>query len=229
MKNVFIVPDCHEPLAELYRDEHIVVVNKPAGLLSVPGKPPNDRDSAWSRLQNIEKETRVVHRLDMSTSGLMVFALNADSHRALSIQFQDRKVTKEYIADVWGDFEVNEGSVDLPLRCDWPNRPRQMVDFEQGKSALTHYRLLESRVLKSRILEKKSPNISRVLLMPVTGRSHQLRVHMAEIGHPIIGCEFYAHPAANAASERLHLHASHLAFCHPVSSEKLTFNCLPRF
>ncbi|WP_299733444.1 pseudouridine synthase [uncultured Endozoicomonas sp.] len=213
MKEVYIVPDCHEPLTELYRDDHIVVVNKPSGLLSVPGKPPNDRDSALSRLQKINPETRVVHRLDMSTSGLMVFALNIESHRALSIQFQNREVEKEYIADVWGTLASPEGSVDLPLRCDWPNRPKQMVDFELGKPSLTHFHFLES----------KSDDIHRVLLKPVTGRSHQLRVHMAEIGHPIIGCEFYAHPAARYASERLHLHASRLLVYHPSTLERMGF------
>ncbi|MGB0360297.1 MAG: pseudouridine synthase [Endozoicomonas sp.] len=213
MKASFIVPDCIEVLTELYRDHSIVVVNKPAGLLSVPGKPPNDRDSVLSRLQHINEETRVAHRLDMSTSGLMVFALNVSSHRSLSIQFQNREIQKEYIADVWGILANTEGSIDLPLRCDWPNRPKQMVDFKHGKPSLTHFSALEI----------KGDNIQRVLLKPVTGRSHQLRVHMAEIGHPIIGCEFYANSQARDASHRLHLHASYLSFVHPVTLEKLTF------
>lgn len=213
MTTSFIVPPCREALTEVYRDEDIVVVVKPAGLLSVPGKPPNDKDSALSRLQDIEPETRVVHRLDMSTSGLMVFGLHADSHRHLSRQFQDREVDKEYIAEIWGQPDTQNGQINLPLRCDWPNRPRQMVDHEQGKPSLTNYSLINNH----------RPNYGRVLLKPVTGRSHQLRVHMAELGHPIIGCEFYAHAEARAASERLHLHASQLSFHHPVSGKPLSF------
>jgi len=209
----FIVPHCVAPLVELYRDNHIVVVNKPAGLLSVPGKPPNDQDSAQSRLMAINPQTRVVHRLDMSTSGLMVFALHADSHRALNQQFQHRTVGKEYIADVWGRLAQQEGKIELPLRCDWPNRPRQMVDHELGKPSLTLYETVAN----------PRAEFDRVLLKPVTGRSHQLRVHLAEIGHPILGCEFYAHAQAQQASERLHLHATRLSFSHPLTNKLMTF------
>ena len=129
---------------EIYRDDDIVVVDKPNELLSVPGRPPNHEDSALGRLIKINPESRVVHRLDMATSGLMVFALTADSHRHLSRQFQDRQVEKRYMADVWGQIASSRGSVDLPLRCDWPNRPRQMVDHELGKPSLTHYQVIES-------------------------------------------------------------------------------------
>ncbi|WP_422491101.1 pseudouridine synthase [Endozoicomonas sp. ALE010] len=213
MNDTFIVPCCNEPLSELYRDECIVVVNKPAGLLSVPGKPPNHNDSALSRLRTINPQTRVVHRLDMSTSGLMVFGLDADSHRTLSRQFQDRTVAKEYIADVWGKLAQPEGKIELPLRCDWPNRPRQMVDHELGKPSLTHFQ----------VIDNQRPAFDRVLLKPVTGRSHQLRVHLAELGHPILGCEFYAHPAARQASQRLNLHATRLGFTHPLTGEPMVF------
>ncbi|USE37092.1 pseudouridine synthase [Endozoicomonas sp. SCSIO W0465] len=213
MNDTFIVPFCNEPLTELYRDECIVVVNKPAGLLSVPGKPPNHEDSALSRLQKINPETRVVHRLDMSTSGLMVFALDADSHRALSRQFQNRTVTKAYIADVWGKLAEAEGKVELPLRCDWPNRPKQMVDHELGKPSLTFFQ----------VIDNQKPTSDRVLLEPVTGRSHQLRVHLAELGHPILGCEFYAHFAAQQASQRLNLHATNLGFAHPITGAPMAF------
>ena len=210
----YIVPPCRETITELYRDKHIIVINKPAGLLSVPGKPPNDKDSALGRLQRIDPETRVVHRLDMSTSGLMVFGVGAGSHRHLSRQFQDRKVRKGYVAEVWNTPGVPKGEIDLPLRCDWPNRPRQMVDHVLGKSSQTLYTVIENH----RTLH------SRIWLEPITGRSHQLRVHMAELGHPILGCEFYAHPEAKAAADRLHLHASMLCFQHPVSEQNLTFN-----
>ncbi len=213
MNDTFIAPFCNEPLAELYRDECIVVVNKPAGLLSVPGKPPNHEDSALSRLQKINPETRVVHRLDMSTSGLMVFGLDADSHRALSRQFQDRTVAKEYIAEVWGKLKELEGKVELPLRCDWPNRPKQMVNHELGKPSLTLFH----------VIDNQRPAFDRVLLKPITGRSHQLRVHLAELGHPILGCEFYAHSDAQLASRRLNLHATRLSFTHPITGELMTF------
>ncbi|MGI2030038.1 pseudouridine synthase [Endozoicomonas acroporae] len=213
MNDTFIVPCCNEPLSELYRDECIVVVNKPAGLLSVPGKPPNHNDSALSRLQTINPQTRVVHRLDMSTSGLMVFGLDADSHRALSRQFQDRTVAKEYIAEVWGKLAQPEGKIELPLRCDWPNRPRQMVDHELGKPSLTHFQ----------VIDNQRPAFDRVLLKPVTGRSHQLRVHLAALGHPILGCEFYAHPEAQQASQRLNLHATRLGFTHPLTEKPMVF------
>lgn len=127
-------PRC-QALTELYRDNHIVV--KPAGLLSVPGKPPNHLDRVLSRLFAINPETRVIHRLDTFTSGLMTFALTANSQRVLNRQFQDRTVSKEYIAKVWGKLAYPQGKIELPLRCDWPNRPRQMVDFESGKQSLT--------------------------------------------------------------------------------------------
>ena len=214
MTTRFIVPLCREDLTELYRDDYVVVVDKPAGLLSVPGKPPNDRDSALGRLQQINPQTRVVHRLDMSTSGIMVFGLTADSHRHLSRQFQERKVRKGYVAEVWDIPGDSEGEIDLPLRCDWPNRPRQMVDHELGKPSRTRFTLMENH----------REQFARVWLEPITGRSHQLRVHLAELGHPIIGCEFYAHDEAKAASERLHLHASELCFQHPASGENLKFN-----
>ena len=213
---VHIVPPCHDELRELYRDEYLVVVDKPAGLLSVPGRHPDNYDSALSRLQAINPESRVVHRLDMSTSGVMVFALQADSHRNLSRQFQDRLVSKGYTAEVWGIPSEEAGSIDLPMRCDWPNRPKQIVDHEQGKSALTHYTCIDNS-------HGCSSQNSRVWLEPVTGRSHQLRVHMAELGHPILGCEFYAHPDAYAASARLNLHATRLTFTHPVLKEPMTF------
>ncbi len=209
----YIVPPCQEPLREIFRDDQIVVVEKPAGLLSVPGRHEANQDSVLSRLQQIEPEARIVHRLDMVTSGLMVLGLNADSHRHLSRQFQDRKVSKEYIADIWGHPDQDTGEVKLPIRCDWPNRPRQMVDFEQGKPSHTRFKVIS-----------RGEYASRVALEPVTGRSHQLRVHMAEIGHPILGCPFYAHTQAKEAAPRLHLHAAALSIFHPVTAESMPFS-----
>ena len=209
----YIVPLCQEPLCEVFRDAHIVIIEKPAGLLSVPGRHEVNQDSVLHRLQQIEPETRIVHRLDMVTSGLMVLGLNADSHRHLSRQFQDRKVGKEYTADIWGHPENESGEVKLPLRCDWPNRPRQMVDFELGKPSHTRFHIVD-----------RQQQFTRVTLEPVTGRSHQLRVHMAEMGHPILGCPFYAHPEARNAAPRLHLHAAALSIAHPVTKERMNFS-----
>ncbi|OMH38764.1 RNA pseudouridine synthase [Motiliproteus sp. MSK22-1] len=196
----------------IYADSQIVLINKPHDLLSVPGRGPNNQDSVLLRLQQQFPTIRIVHRLDCATSGVMVLALDADSHRALSIQFQERKTAKRYIARIYGQPNNDSGSVDLPLRCDWENRPKQMVDFEQGKSALTHWQVIEY-----------SEDCTRVALTPVTGRSHQLRVHMLAMGHPIAGDRFYASGEALTAADRLHLHAESLELFHPLSGEKVCF------
>jgi tRNA pseudouridine32 synthase/23S rRNA pseudouridine746 synthase len=202
----------------IYADDQLVVVNKPAGLLSVPGRGPDKQDCLWHRVQQQYPTARIVHRLDQATSGLMVLALNADSHRALSIQFQERIPEKRYQAVVQGEPVQNEGEVDLPLRCDWERRPRQMVDFEQGKPALTRWRCIE-----------RLGDRSRMLLFPHTGRSHQLRVHMLAMGHPILGDEFYAPPAALELAPRLLLHAEQLGFKHPASHDWLSFDSVCPF
>jgi tRNA pseudouridine32 synthase/23S rRNA pseudouridine746 synthase len=211
-KQPYIVAHCHEPVDILYQDDHLLLVNKPSGLLSVPGRHPANRDCLISRLQLNFPQARIVHRLDMDTSGIMVIALSADCHRDLNQLFSERKVSKQYIAEVYGQVIDNKGCVQLPLICDWPNRPKQKVDIEKGKPANTGYQ---------RLSHDPERNCSRLLLTPVTGRSHQLRVHMAEIGHPILGCEFYAHQEALAMAPRLFLHASELAFIHPVTGEPI--------
>lgn len=208
------MPPCHEVVEILQVDDSFLLVSKPSGLLSVPGKNPLNRDSLISRLQQDYPEARIVHRLDMDTSGIMVVALGADSHRALSKQFEQRETYKEYTAVVCGRVEKNAGSIDLPLICDWPNRPKQMVCYDNGKQALTHYEVLER-------LEDRT----RLLLKPVTGRSHQLRVHTMAIGHPILGCEFYADATAFAMAPRLQLHASSLHINHPESGERVHGEC----
>lgn len=212
----FIAPYCEEAVAILYQDQDILLVNKPSGLLSVPGRHPANKDCVISRVQENYSDARIVHRLDMDTSGIMVLARNADSHRQLSRQFEHREITKQYIADVYGELQHDSGSVDLPIMTDWPNRPLQKIDHQHGKKALTHYQVLE------RNTELHS---SRLLLKPVTGRSHQLRIHLAEIGHPILGCDFYAHEQALAMSPRLLLHAQQLCFKHPVSDEQIVGDC----
>ncbi|KFZ30374.1 hypothetical protein IDSA_09920 [Pseudidiomarina salinarum] len=207
-------PPVHPWLVIVYQDDDIVVMNKPSGLLSVPGKAPEHYDSAWSRLARVLPTIRVVHRLDMGTSGLLVFALHKTAQAALQRQFEKRTVEKSYRARVWGRPPAESGSVDAPLRCDWPNRPRQMVDEAEGRQALTHYRVLQQH-----------EHYADMELTPVTGRSHQLRVHMQLLGNPILGDKFYAEGAAFAAADRLLLHAQRIRFDHPTRGEPMSFEC----
>lgn len=185
----------------VHADAHCLVADKPAGLLSVPGRGPERADCLAARVQRHHPEARVVHRLDMGTSGLMAFARGPEVERLLSIAFQQRRVHKRYVAVVDGLLAEDSGSVELPLIVDWPNRPRQIIDHRIGKPSLTHWRVLARDAASGR---------TRLALEPVTGRSHQLRVHLAAIGHPILGDELYATPAAHAAAPRLLLHASEL-------------------
>lgn len=196
----------------LFSDASLIVVDKPAGLLSVPGRGPHLADSLARRVQARYPDACIVHRLDMATSGLLVFARGKDAERRLSIAFQRRQVDKEYEALVSGEVAEQAGRIDLPLLTDWPNRPRQKVDFDHGKPSLTQYR----------VLAIDPAGISRLVLTPVTGRSHQLRVHLAAIGHPILGDELYAPP--EAGSPRLMLHATRLDLPHPASGERLSFH-----
>jgi len=198
----------------LFRDEHLIVLNKPSGLLSVPGKALEHKDCLQNRVQTVFPAATVVHRLDMATSGIMVMALHKDAHRKISKLFELRQTSKRYLARVFGKIDITEGTVDLPLICDWPNRPKQMVDHERGKKAFTKYKVLQS-----------DDSESLVELTPITGRSHQLRVHMLSLGHPILGDRLYAHPQALAAANRLQLHAQQLAFNHPITLEPIVFQC----
>jgi tRNA pseudouridine32 synthase/23S rRNA pseudouridine746 synthase len=200
-----------EPYLEIVsQDDDILVLNKPSGLLSVPGK--EHADCLQARVQRVFPTATVVHRLDMATSGLMVMALNKPAHRHISKQFELRETTKTYQAIVFDNVQQNAGKINLPLICDWPNRPKQMVDHEHGKKALTHWRVLERNI-----------NTTRVELNPVTGRSHQLRVHMLSMQHPIIGDTLYARGKALEMADRLNLHAMFLSFRHPVSEQPLQF------
>lgn len=192
-----------DPLVILHHDHEVILVDKPAGLLSVPGKGPELADCLISRLQAVFPDALLVHRLDRDTSGVMIFALTPHAQRHLGLQFEKRYTKKTYIARVWGRVAEKTGTVDLPLNVDWPNRPRQMVDHENGRQAITDWRLVRA-----------SDTESRVRLMPRTGRSHQLRVHMLEIGHPILGDPFYATGPARAFP-RLMLHSETLQFRHP--------------
>ncbi|TNF14483.1 MAG: RNA pseudouridine synthase, partial [Vibrionaceae bacterium] len=180
----------------VFEDDYILAVNKPSGLLSVPGRLAEHHDSMWSRLQEQYPEIQVVHRLDMSTSGLMLFAKDKYMEAALKKQFQYRLTHKIYYARVWGLVEQDEGNIDLPLICDWPNRPKQMVCHETGKPSQTLFQVV-----------KREAHTTVVRLLPITGRSHQLRVHMQALGHPIVGDEFYAPQEAIDFTDRLELHA----------------------
>lgn len=196
----------------LYQDDDVLVVNKPAGLLSVPGRLAEHKDSLINRIQVQRPEALTVHRLDMETSGVMIFALNKAAQSHLSRQFQERQTEKTYIARIWGHPESSEGQVDVPLICDWPNRPKQKACHEHGKVAHTQWHVLN-----------KEPQTTVVELKPITGRSHQLRVHMLFMGHPIVGDRLYASDRALAFSDRLQLHSQSLSVSHPISGHSLSF------
>lgn len=197
----------------IYEDESIIVINKPNGLLSVPGRAAEHHDSIMSRILRDKKFAESVHRLDMATSGVIVVALTKIAERELKRQFREREPSKTYQARVFGHLEKNEGLIDLPLICDWDYRPKQKVCFETGKSAQTRYE----------VISRNQDNTSDVALFPITGRSHQLRVHLMSIGHPILGDRFYAHESALDMSSRLLLHARSLTIKHPSSLEWMTF------
>jgi tRNA pseudouridine32 synthase/23S rRNA pseudouridine746 synthase len=206
----------------IYQDDDFIVLNKASGILSVPGRLPEHQDCLQNRVQRVLPTATIVHRLDMATSGLMIMALNKPAHVAISRQFEQRKTKKTYLARVFGLIELNEGSVDLPLICDWPNRPKQKVDHENGKQSLTHYRVLSRNQKQSDLTDKQASTL--VELTPVTGRSHQLRVHMLALGHPILGDRLYASKEALAMKNRLQLHALNLSLFHPSTEQAMTFN-----
>ncbi|WP_374475854.1 RluA family pseudouridine synthase [Zoogloea sp.] len=199
----------------LYADDALLIVEKPPGLLSVPGRGPGHADCLLSRVHALFPDARIVHRLDMATSGLMVLARGAEMERRLSIAFQKRQVGKCYLAVVAGWLTPDQGEIHLPLITDWPNRPRQKVDPAAGKASFTEYTVAA---------HCPEDGTSRVTLIPHTGRSHQLRVHMQAIGHPILGDELYADPANRYAAPRLLLHAIRLSLEHPVSGQRLSFD-----
>ncbi|SPF79201.1 Ribosomal large subunit pseudouridine synthase A [Aliiroseovarius pelagivivens] len=199
-----------DPLVILHHDHELLLVDKPSGLLSVPGKGEHLADCLIARVQAVFPEALLVHRLDRDTSGVMVFALTPHAQRHLGLQFEKRQVKKTYLARVFGRVEEREGTVDLPLLVDWPNRPKQHVDFENGKPAVTDWKVL-----------RYEENATRMRLFPQTGRSHQLRVHMLELGHPILGDPFYATGEALNAP-RLMLHAESLRLRHPDGGKGLT-------
>lgn len=212
LDQLYVLPVCEEPLRVLKVEASHLLVDKPARLLSVPGRSPQNRDCVISRLQLEYPGATAVHRLDFDTSGIMVVPLTKEALSTLSRQFQQRSVHKCYTAVVYGQVEQDRGRIDLPIAPDLEARPKYKISPE-GKASVTEYQ----------VLERDTPNnTSRLALYPITGRSHQLRLHLQALGHPIIGCEFYAHPEALAMADRLLLHASELCFDHPVTGERIT-------
>ena len=191
----------------VYEDDRLILCNKPSGLLTVPGKDPSLADCLEVRVQASYPQypaTKVVHRLDKDTSGLLLLAFDKKALGSLGSQFEHRKVEKYYVARVWGEIDGDSGLVDLPLATDWENKPRQRVDHERGRASQTRWEVLA-----------REGGITRLKLTPLTGRTHQLRVHMLALGHPILGDTFYAEGPARDAAERLQLHAEMLQFSHP--------------
>ena len=204
------------PLVLLHQDHEVVLVDKPAGLLSVPGKGEDLTDCLIARVRAVFPQVLLVHRLDRDTSGVMIFALTPHAQRHLGLQFENRQTRKTYVARVWGEMALREGTVDLPLIVDWPNRPRQMVDPVNGRVAQTDWRVVRA-----------GDGETRVRLMPRTGRTHQLRVHMLSLGHPILGDPIYAQGPAQDFP-RLMLHSETLQFRHPDGGKgvRVTAKCL---
>ncbi|MFU8763100.1 MAG: pseudouridine synthase [Haliea sp.] len=210
----YLVPHSQEPIRILYQDAHLLLVRKPHLLLSVPGRHRLNKDCLVTRLQQDYPGASMVHRLDLDTSGIMVVPLDKPTHAHISRQFQERLVYKQYEAVVWGVVEADSGEINLPIVCDWERRPLQKICHDTGREAITWFEVLE-----------RGQDRTRLQLTPQTGRSHQLRIHCREMGHPILGCDMYAHPAALALSPRLLLHATELGFTHPATGAWLQEAC----
>jgi len=208
-------PPPHNKLDILYQDKDLIALNKPSGLLSVPGRGNDKQDCMLSRLQLEQPHALVIHRLDMATSGLLLFALSKEMQRRMSMMFEKKQIYKQYIAKVHGVLRENKGMIDQPLITDWKNRPKQKIDYNIGKPSQTKYTLLT--------IDEKNNSI--VKLEPTTGRSHQLRVHMSSLGHPILGDELYGTRQTRNASQRLLLHAEKISFKHPLSHKQINIIC----
>ncbi len=211
LRPVLYTPPTEPYLTVLHHDADVVVLSKQSGILSVAGRGAHHADCLEARVRLRFPGATIVHRLDLDTSGVLVMARGPVAHRHLSRQFEHRQVIKVYIARVWGIVNDDVGEIDAPLICDWPNRPRQIIDHRDGRQAQTAWQVVD-RDFQS----------TRMRLRPKTGRSHQLRVHMLSIGHPILGDNIYAHPEALAAANRLQLHAQSLTFRHPADEAEFT-------
>lgn len=213
-------PPQNQGLDILYIDDFLIALNKPSGLLSVPGRGPDKSDCLLSRAQHIYPTALAVHRLDMGTSGILILARTKDTHRQLGQLFEQRLIEKHYTARVDGRPENTVGKIDSPLINDWPNRPRQKIDWQKGKNAVTHYQVLSY---------DQGSNTSLLHLRPITGRSHQIRVHLQSIGHAILGDSLYASSRIAMKAPRLLLHANYLALTHPASGQTLEISCPTHF
>ena len=211
--SIIYLPPENTGLDILFQDQHVIALNKPPGLLAVPGKGEQKQDSLATRVQQFYPAALTVHRLDMATSGIMLMALDVQTHRDMSRLFQQREVYKHYVAVVDGLVQPACGEISLPIINDWPNRPRQKVDLQHGKASLTRYTVLQL---------DSDAQITRMQLTPVSGRTHQLRVHMQAIGHAILGDQLYASTQVQQCAERLLLHATELSFRHPASGQQIT-------
>jgi tRNA pseudouridine32 synthase/23S rRNA pseudouridine746 synthase len=207
-------------LTVIHEDAALLVIDKPAGLLAVPGRGADKQDCVSMQVQSRWPDARVVHRLDMATSGLMLFARGADMQRRLSREFAVRRIEKHYVAMVDGRLPAAAGHIELPLAADWPRRPLQKVDAADGKPALTEWRV---------IAFDASRQATRLALQPRTGRTHQLRLHLQAIGHPILGDALYAPPAVRERAERLLLHACALQLVHPLYDTPVQLCCAAPF
>jgi tRNA pseudouridine32 synthase/23S rRNA pseudouridine746 synthase len=212
----FIAPPCHEQISILYQDEYLLLINKPSALLSLSGKHPLNKDSVHFRLVQDFPSATLVHRLDFGTSGIMVVALNKEINAHIGKQFQARTVTKTYTALLHGHITGDKNIIDLPIAKDPPNFPLQKICHETGRSAVSQYHVAE---------QLESTFATRVIFTPITGRTHQLRIHSREIGHPILGCDLYAYDEAFHMADRLMLHATTLSFDHPITGQKINGHC----
>lgn len=229
--DTFIAPVCYDDIEILFQDDSLLLINKPSGLLSLSGKNPLNKDSVHFRLVQDFPTARLLHRLDFGTSGIMLVALNKEVNGELTKQFQTHQIAKTYIAILHGHVQEESGAIDFPIAKDKPNFPLMKICYETGKSAVSEFTVLE---------RLQSPDRSRVCFTPVTGRTHQLRLHSQRIGHPIVGCDLYGlqdymletNPEAVKAipfGDRLMLHATTLAFTHPVSNKPMEIECKPSF
>jgi tRNA pseudouridine32 synthase / 23S rRNA pseudouridine746 synthase len=212
----FIVPVCDEQIAIVYQDEHLLLVNKPSKLLSLSGKHPLNKDSLHWRLVKQFPTATLLHRLDFGTSGLLIIALSKQVNGHITRQFQARSVVKTYVALLYGHVPDDIGRIDMPIAKNRDQFPLQKICYETGKSAVTHYEVVE---------RLQNPSASRVIFKPESGRTHQLRIHSREMGYPILGCDLYASDEAYFLAERLMLHAERIEFDHPVSGERMKGYC----
>jgi len=212
----FVAPVCNEQIEILYQDEFILLINKPSGLLSLSGKNILNKDSVHFRLVQLFPTALMVHRLDFGTSGIMLLALNKSVNANLTRQFQDRSIVKTYMALLHGHLQNDQGCIDAPIAKDKSNFPLLKICHDSGKQALSHFEVIE---------RLQDPPSTRVLFTPLTGRTHQLRIHSSEIGHPILGCDLYGSRQTENMAGRLLLHALTLEFDHPVSGERTRGEC----